>query len=130
MLKLRNVSGFSLTELLITIIIIVVLIGIVVPNYNRIRINADAQKAIANLNAICQAQKYFRADADPAVPQAYTADDVVLRTYVDFSGDDGTWTYQIVFAAADEFEAMAVHNLYPTRIMRIDETGSITRQGF
>lgn len=114
-------KGFSLTELMISIIIIGVLVGIVIPNYNNIRFGADENKARGNLHSIYMAQKECRADT-----QTYGDDLTTLQTYVDFSVDDGSWSYQINSATANTFQIQANSAIFPGRWMQMNETGTLS----
>ena len=126
-------KGFSLTEVTIAVVVILILIGIVIPNYNTIRFRADESKARANLYSMYMAQKEYRLDRGLlGEPEMYAqmGDIDVLQTYVDFSQQDGTWQYQINSADANTFLIAANHQVFITRSMTIDQTGTITRVGY
>jgi len=115
-------KGFSLTELMASIIIVGVLMAIVIPNYNKIRFGADESKARANLHSMYMAQKECRADT-----QTYTGDVDTLQEYVDFSTNDGTWNYQIISADASQFIVEAnTHSTYVGRWIQMNHTGTLS----
>ena len=123
-------KGFSLTELMASIVIVGVLMAIVIPNYKNIRFGADETKATVNLHSIYLAQKEFHADNATYDSFSIVNNKYVLQTYVDFSLDDGCWRYQIQSWSDDGFVVRAIH--YTSSgddgpIRDIDQTGTITK---
>ena len=122
-------KGFSLTELMASIVIVGVLMAIVIPNYKNIRFGADETKATVNLHSMYMAEKEYRSDNGE---YGDIADTNELQTYVDFSIDDKSWTYQIESAVTNAdgsqvFLIRAYNTAFPTREMTIDQAGTITK---
>ncbi|MDD5746111.1 MAG: prepilin-type N-terminal cleavage/methylation domain-containing protein [Candidatus Omnitrophica bacterium] len=121
-------GGFTLIELLITCAIIAILVAIAIPSYMTGRLKADEHKAIVNLNSIYQAEKLYW-HSRPLGQEEYTSLIDDLDSYVEFSQDDGDWSYVVDTAGTDEFVIMARHldnnGTIDGMEMYIDETGRI-----
>ena len=112
-----------------SIVIVGVLMAIVIPNYKNIRFGADETKATVNLHSMYMAEKEYRSDNGE---YGDIADTNELQTYVDFSIDDKSWTYQIESAVTNAdgsqvFLIRAYNTAFPTREMTIDQAGTITK---
>ncbi len=122
--------GFSLTELMITCIIIVILVGLAVPSYWTSRLRAEEQKAIAALSAFAQAQKSYWFEQSPNTYTNIISD--LTPSYVDLPTDDGDWVYSVT-GDANTFIVLAEHKDFFGALdglqLQIDDTGSITRIG-
>lgn len=64
----RRRAGFTLIELMVTISIIVMLLGLLVPNLGRIRDKADSVKCASNLRGIVTAAQSFAQDNEGRYP--------------------------------------------------------------
>ncbi|MFH2145479.1 MAG: type II secretion system protein [Candidatus Omnitrophota bacterium] len=132
--------GFSLMELLITGVIVVILVSIAVPGYLRVRFNMGAEKAKFNLSQIYNAQRAYWMDhwdaTDIAVICSYVrqGEEAELTKYIDcvIEDDDGTWYYQLTGAdgkgTAATFSAEAYRVGTPNIKLIIDQTGKIELQ--
>lgn len=65
---MRKISGFSLTELMVVIAIIMILLGIVLTVVNRAKASATSVKCMANLSQIGIALKAYSEDHDDKMP--------------------------------------------------------------
>lgn len=132
----RKNSGFSLVELVVACLLISVLVAIGVPAYLNSRHDADKQKAIFNLYAICQAHKlYYAEQRGPFIIAPLLGD--LSPDYANISVDDGSWTY--IITASDigpppTFTARADHKrpdgTFDGNSLSIDETGTIDESGW
>lgn len=133
--RAKDKKGFSLTELMIVCALIGVLISIAIPMYMNALRQADARKAIFNLNAIKQAvTMYYMEEPDAAV---VAPDMPALDSYATISLDDGSWDYALTSIVGDDsvfpaipytFTATATHRLpdgSSDGSLTIDETGTI-----
>lgn len=64
MKKLHNTSGFTLVELMITVAILLMIVSIAMPTFQRLRLGARESEARANLNAIKTCQETYKAEHD------------------------------------------------------------------
>ena len=87
MKSLRRKGGFTLVEIMIVVAIIALLAAIAIPNFMRMRINANETAAIANLKAISTAEEAYRAAQNPP-----TYGDFDALSGADPSYLDSTWT--------------------------------------
>ena len=129
--------GFSLMELLITGVIVVVLASLAIPGYLRVRFNMSAEKAKFNLSQIYNAQRAYWMDhwdaTDITVVCSYVrpGEEDELTKYIDcmIGDDDGTWYYQLTAAdgkgTAATFSAEAYRVGTPNIKLIIDQTGKI-----
>ena len=101
-------SGFTLTELMVTVTIMGVLVGMSVPYFGRALEQSRADFAVANLRAIWAAQRLYWLEN-----HAYTADLPTLRTLklldplLDPTTPTCEYTYSITSAGSNAFEAKA-----------------------
>ena len=65
MSKSRKVNGFTLTEIMITLVILGILAAIAIPAYFRTVEQSRSNEAITNLNIIHMAEKISRLNASP-----------------------------------------------------------------
>ena len=84
-----NRFGFTLTELMIVVIIISILAAISVPMMQVNLKNAAAAEAIAVLGAVRRAQKTYYAEYGQYVP--FSATNTKLSMYLDFASLNGTY---------------------------------------
>jgi len=103
-----RLSGFTLTELMVTVAVIGVLIGMSAPYFGRTLEQSRADFAVANLRAIWAAQRLYWLEN-----HAYTADWPTLRTLklldplLDPTTPTGEYTYTITLGGSDTLEAKA-----------------------
>jgi prepilin-type N-terminal cleavage/methylation domain-containing protein len=132
-------SGFTLTELMVTVTIIGVLVGMSAPHFGRALEQSRADFAVANLRAIWAAQRLYwlenRAYADKltqASPKGLFELGLLDPAIVSTTGD---YTYSIPSAGSSTFQAKATRaaGLNWAGEFTIDETGttsgSITATG-
>ena len=129
-------KAFTLIELMITCLIIVVLVSLAVPSFLTYRLRAEEQKAIATLHAYAQAQEayWFEQPGTALEPNEYCSVIDDLRSFVDLLGsagdNDGDWVYS-TNGDATTFTVTAAHlDVFGAQDgleMQIDQTGTVVR---
>ena len=100
-----SLAGFSLTEMVMVLIVIAILVAAGVPAYRKAVLIAEGKGAVANLIAIQTAQKVFFLEEDAYRPCADMAD---CNTELNLDMFPDNYTYQVTTAAADtQFTATA-----------------------
>lgn len=127
-------KSFTLLELIVAIVIILVIATISVPTYIQVRQRVLEQKATANLYNIYNAQKSFWLNLS-MLPSSYTGSYANggqitdLQGHVDFPTEDGDWNYSVTASSANTFQAQAqqINRGGATTgfYMYINETGSV-----
>lgn len=100
--KSCNYTGFTLVELIVTILIIAVLLGVSIPMYLVQMERAMGAKAKENLQNIFNAEMVYMAEHE-----TFTANRADLETYGPIGPDDADWTYGIG-ATQTTFTATAI----------------------
>ncbi len=98
--------SFTLIELLMVIVIIIILAGIAIPNFAKAKERALTKEAIANLKLIAAAEKVYRMEYSTYYgPEGGIAN---INDYLKlYFTNEAYWDYAITAAAADTFTATA-----------------------
>jgi len=75
MKKLKNLSGLTLTELILVVIIVGILVSFGIPKYQKVIKQAKEKDAIVNLRMIKAAQNIYRVEVGWYFPKAGGIDD-------------------------------------------------------
>ena len=126
----KNDYGFTLVELLVTVMIIGILMMLAIPGYYRVKLRTEEKKAITALYDMYRANKAYFIDY-----QSYAPDSARLEDYEDFPStamDDGDWMYFYDGGDATSFTAHADHmdpygGTSDGIQIQIDQNGTITR---
>ena len=97
--------GFTLVELMVSILIIAILVSISVPLYLNHQEKSIAGKALSNLERMYSAQLVYNVDYG-----GFDTDEPSLQGFMDFSLDDGDWTYTVTNVAGDTFTVEATRS--------------------
>jgi prepilin-type N-terminal cleavage/methylation domain-containing protein len=114
--------GFTLIELITTVIIIAILVSMAVPTYNKAVENAREREARTGLELIYNAQKLYRVDK-----ATYAGTFAALASYIENPNNKSQYyTFAITAAAANTFTATATRNNDATKVFTITQSGTIT----
>lgn len=124
---INSLTGFTLVELLMVVIIIGVLVTIALPNFLKAQERSKGGKAKFNLGAIRSSQSWYRANND-----SYTS---VITNLSDYGlplppiiGDQD-WSYAVTTATPDSLlvSAYRLKGPYSGAAITIDHDGAITK---
>jgi prepilin-type N-terminal cleavage/methylation domain-containing protein len=88
--------GFTLTELLITIVIVGVLTTLAVTQYGGVRERALAREAIANLKLIAAAERIYDMEEGFFYPTSGSETDAAaINTFLKLSINERNWDYAV-----------------------------------
>lgn len=107
--KLKMKSGFTLTEVLIVVIIIGILASLGLPQFYKTIGKALTKEAIANLKLIAAAEKVYRMEIGGYYPQNPPEGDIAdINSYLRlYFTNETNWDYTITTAAPNTFTATA-----------------------
>jgi len=132
--RLNKKQAFTVVELMIACLILLVLVCLAVPSFMTSRLRAEEQKAMVTIHAYAQAQKAYWFN-QPGNANTYTAIIDDLNPYVDILAgnvDDGDWWY-LTDGDANTFTVTAVHyDVWGNADgleLEINQNGNITRSG-
>ncbi|MBU4304727.1 MAG: type II secretion system GspH family protein [Candidatus Omnitrophica bacterium] len=94
---MRKISGFTLIELMIAVLVIGILVTMAVPNYARSVERAKCSQAIHNLKTMRNAALDCYAEDQTFADNADTIAELAARVGANFS-DNTDWTYQVTVA--------------------------------
>lgn len=119
-------KGFTLIEVTVAVLIVVVLAAISIPLYFTHVERARGSAALENLHLIRSAQMLFNTENS-----TYSNNAAVLQTYTPFSLNDGDWAYSLENVTDATFRAVAT-SLSPNPnyngrqiIMTVDNTAGV-----
>jgi prepilin-type N-terminal cleavage/methylation domain-containing protein len=124
MLKNNTYSkGFTLVELTVAVLVIMILAAICVPAYLTHVEKARGSAALENLNLIRSAEMLYRPDHS-----AYTPNTALLQSYTHFILADAYWTYTLTNVTDTTFTAVATRASGPytgnTITIDVDNAGA------
>jgi type IV pilus assembly protein PilE len=119
-------AGFTLVELIISVIIIAILITIAIPLYMDTIERGKGAKATKTLDLIRTAQTIYRTEA-----LTFTANLALLQAVTPFPANDGDWAYSVSAADNTTFTAQAVRNSgeFAGQSITLDEDNDFTYGG-
>ena len=121
--RLYKTSGFTLVELVITVAIMLMLISLAMPTFQRLRYGAREAEAQGNLNAIKTCQEAYKAEKDSYLKCDPNPLDIPSTQGADWVGNEGfnkigfnpsgkvRYQYAVESNASDEFTATAVGDI-------------------
>ncbi|MFH2137711.1 MAG: prepilin-type N-terminal cleavage/methylation domain-containing protein [Candidatus Omnitrophota bacterium] len=118
-----NIKGFTLVELMVTVIIIGIVAAIAVPHYLNTQEKGFGAQAIETLNIIHSAEGVWAIENS-----SYTNSIANLQSCATFVANDGEWTYSIVSATTDTFTATATRNngRFVNYYITLNQTATLT----
>lgn len=130
---MRIRAGFTLTEVLVAIVVIAVLAGLAVPNFRNTIEQARSNEAIANLNVIRMGQRIYRLNQgrfwpDPDGTNATIAN-INTALNVDLDTEFYTGLSVTSTGAGTAFTATASRTAPSNKTYTIDQDGNITEGG-
>ncbi|MCG3176035.1 MAG: hypothetical protein MOGMAGMI_00973 [Candidatus Omnitrophica bacterium] len=130
---MRNRPGFTLTEVLIAIVVIAVLAGLAVPNFSRTIEQARSNEAVANLNVIRMGQRIYRLNQGRFWPAPdgtnSTLGDINNNLNVDLDTEFYNTISVTSTGAGTAFTATASRGNAGNKQFTIDQDGNVTESG-
>lgn len=135
MLSIRTKCAFTLTELIIVVIIVGILTAIAVLNFITVTENTRAKEAISSLKQIKAAETIYRYGENTYWPAGATKNNITtINTQLRLDLDERTgrnWDYSIT-ATADTFTATATRTSGRNdgETITVDQAGTIDYTGW
>ena len=130
MLRSNSRRAFTLVEIMVVVAIVMILIGIAVPNILRSRVTANEGAALANLKALNGACQSYHIDQQ-GYPESLSALSTATPSYIDnVLGSGQKQGYQFIYELIDSdhfiVHANPIHTgLLKGRYFYLDESGTI-----
>ncbi len=105
--RTRFVTGFTLNELLVVLIIIGVLVALAMPNFTKTRERALDKEAQTSLRLIQAAEKIYRVKVNTYYPNGGSATQADINTNLTLDLTSQSWLYGISAAGITTFTANA-----------------------
>lgn len=105
---LKPQAGFSITELLIVLIIVIILISLAIPDFTKSKQAALDRRAKASLMLVHAAEKIYAYKMGFFYPYTGTADNTELNSTLSLRLEDGDWDFGITSGGMDTFTATAI----------------------
>ncbi len=124
----KFLTGFTLIEMLIVIIIIGILAALALPQFGKTKEHALGKEAISNLKLIAAAEKIYRMEANAyyPIPAGSESNITNINNYLKLSATEANWDYSITSTGTPPSAFTATGDRttgsYPDCIYRIDNT--------
>ncbi len=129
----RRESGFTLTEILIAIVVLGVLAGLALPNYFRTVEQARSNEAVANLNIIRMGERIYRLNNGRYWPNPDGTDNTLATINSTLNIELNTTYYNTLSVTSTStgaaFTATASRGNTGAKQFTIDQNGAITESG-
>lgn len=100
--------GLTFTEVLVVIVLLGVLIGLALPQFNKTRERNLAREAKANLRRIYEAEKNYRLEMDSYYPTSGTRDSISdINSNLSLFITGLNWDYKISSTDGSDYAAIA-----------------------
>ncbi|GAG47841.1 unnamed protein product, partial [marine sediment metagenome] len=120
-------NGFTLTELIVVVVILGILATLAIPNFFKVMENTKAKEAVASLHQIRAGEHIYRYEENAYWPSG-AGDNAAINAQLNLSLDTGAernWDYSIT-ADASTFTATATRiGKAADNTITIDEDGEI-----
>lgn len=130
---MRRTKGFTLTEVLIAIVVVAVLAGLALPNYFRTVEQARSNEAISNLNTVYMGQRIYRLNAGRFWPNPDGANSTLADINNNLNLELTTRFYNTITVtstgAGTAFTAVAARGNPGAKTFTINQNGTITEAG-
>ena len=131
---MRKISGFTLAEVLITVVVLAVLAGLAMPNYFRTVEQSRTNEAVANLNIIRMGERIYKLNNGRYWPNPDatngTLSDINTNLNIDLDTKFYTTITVTTSGSGTAFSAVATRNTVSggdgVSTKTIDQTGTIT----
>jgi len=125
----RSNTGFTLTELVVTFVVIAVVAGLAMPYYGRAIESARAHQAVAGLRQIYTAERIYRLEEGFYFPDTGSAGAADINDNLTVRLNETDWTYALTASSANSFTATATRAGgsvgYSGGQIQIDESGTL-----
>ena len=129
----RRESGFTLTEVLITIVVLAVLAGLAMPNYFLTVEKSRSNEAVANLNVIRMGERIYKLNNGRYWPNPDSADSTLADINTNLNVDLDTRYYNTITVTTTgtgtAYTAVAARGNSGNKTFTIDQSGTITESG-
>lgn len=119
----RFLTGFTLTEVLVALLIIIILVSLSIPNFTKPKQAALDRRAKTALMLVLAAEKVYYLKMGFYYPYTGGADVIGINSYLKLNLSDENWDYTIGQGGLDAFSATAYQGSDGSsfRITRDDE---------
>lgn len=118
-------KGFSLMELMLTIVVLGVLTAIAIPSFSKMRQKADEKQAVVYLRAIRAGQQMYVSKTNAFGCNPSCANAAAIKNELGTEITSGAYTFDVATTSATTFTATATG----THTITIDQDGAFTKDG-
>ena len=118
-------KGFTLMELMVTIIVIAVLTAIAIPSFAKMKQKAEEKQAVVYLRAIKLGQQMYFSKTEAFGCNPVCANAAAIKGDLGAEVADGTYTFSVAVPSATTFTATATG----THVITVDQDGNFTKDG-
>ena len=106
----KKISGFTLIEIMVVVVIIGILASLAIPNYMNTREKALDKEAVAGVKLIRAADRQYYVQNETYFPSSGTATLADINGNLSIALSGATWTYSLTRLGGGGINATAVHS--------------------